>query len=231
MDELPPHVKAYLRSARLTHQPPAGAQERVRERIRFLEHGAVNPDPTVGRVHRGLPVRQLRLLVVASGAAAIMGALVWMQSQRTEPARLPETQHRQIEATPAVPESMQPHVREREVVDAGTDSRPRRPQRNRGPEVRVTDPKRLLVESRILSAASRALLDADLSGARKQLDNYRRRFPDGQLLSERDGLEVLYGCVSGAEGSVARARAYTEQAQGGLLVSRIQSACRLTGSP
>jgi spore coat protein CotH len=95
-----------------------------------------------------------------------------------------------------------------EVADAALDSRPQRAQHSRSAEVGSTDANRLVAELRLLSAASQALQDSELARARKQLDNYHRRFPDGQLRSERDGLEVLYGCLTRAAGSDPAAEAW-----------------------
>lgn len=225
MDELPPRLKAYLRDARLEHAPPPGARERVRERIRFIEHAAANADRALpSQAHRTFPP-QLRMLLLVGGAATLVGATVWLQTRRTEPEPLPQKQA--IESAPSITQSIQRPATVPELTDAAVDARPARSQRSRRSEVGGADADRLVDELRLLSSASQSLQDAELARARKQLDSYRRRFLDGQLRAERDGLEMLCGCLTHAPGSVARARAYAGKVPGGLLVSRIETACQL----
>jgi hypothetical protein len=70
----------------------------VRERIRFIEHGAASAEQVVEpTAHRASPL-QLRMLLVAGSVATILGATVWLQLRRTEP--VPPAQKSQIESAP-----------------------------------------------------------------------------------------------------------------------------------
>jgi hypothetical protein len=82
----------------------------------------------------------------------------------------------------------------------------RRPRRNRA---RNTDGT-LVAELNLLKQASDALVARDFTRADELLELHRTRFANGQLLAERDGLDLVRRCLAGAPDAKARARSYLQ---------------------
>ncbi len=85
----------------------------------------------------------------------------------------------------------------------------------------------LLAELRLIRAATKALADSDADKAYALLEKYDRRFPNGVMRQERDGLAVSVLCNMGREKEARQAeRRFKTQYPQAPLSIRVDESCR-----
>jgi hypothetical protein len=95
------------------------------------------------------------------------------------------------------------------------------------PDKRSTKPeKNLAEEARLLREAETARRGGDIAAATARLDEHRRRFPRGELATERDAARVLVLCDAGRAADARRlAVRFLRRHPRSPLADRVRSAC------
>ena len=201
-----------------------------------LGAGSVAPTATLGAGTK---------LLLALGAASAIGSAALLALQQPEPpasqqtSLAPETLKTQsMAATPAAVEpkavpiaAKAPLVQQlpaaSAVANKAAGTSRKRPHRAKEP-ARPAAPSRELAlaqELALLGRAQEQLRDENYQAALKVAEEHARRYPDGVLSEEREGIETLARCGLGSGRD--RAISFLKRAGGSPLSERIRKACDL----
>lgn len=232
MDELPIKARELLREARLAHEPPLSARERMQQRL-----AAASSSVAPRLVQRdALPsaVETWTRLGLATLLLAILGASRFWLSPEVSPKSQPSETHPvshepllQLEAAPRVVEELAEADSEASRIPSVTSEAqaPRAARRSHRARANDSDDASLVQELNLLKLASDALALRDFARADTLLELHRTRFSNGRLLGERRGLELLRGCLAGAPDARVRAQGYLQAMPHGVLSVRVENAC------
>jgi hypothetical protein len=242
MAELPPDVAEWLEREKLADEPSADDEARV---ARTLAITLGLPDASLSAPQSGAgsgpPATQSAYpaATTTSSVASAKTALITLGVLVSAAAVVIVRQH--VAPHAAAPQPAAPLVSAGPTTPASSDVAPKpsaEPARPAvAPEAVVPTPQppnaapnpRLQRELRLLDSAARALDRDDTFGALRTLERHRRRFPDGLLVEEREGLRVIALCKAGqlAQAQTARAR-FEARAPRSPLRARIAQACDVT---
>jgi TolA-binding protein len=241
MDELPNDLRDIIELARDGYDPPDGAQQRVR-----LALAAAIGAPAAGGALTGgkaalsskAPAAiaakagwltlggKLTAAVVGMVAAAGIGFAVYTSRAPTPAPVAPPV----VAPAPAVaqpPAKAQPQ-REQPRPEAAAPSvqaaqqaepKPSKPRKVAPPADTLTQ------EMALLRAASEALAKGDQADALVKLDTHAKRYPNGSLREERDGLRAIAECTRSQNPSTEAATSFAQHYPSSLLTARVKAAC------
>ncbi|MDB4987096.1 MAG: hypothetical protein JWN04_2274 [Myxococcaceae bacterium] len=249
MTELPNELRALLDLTRDAHDPPdPEARIRVRQAIAaslLLSGGAASTSVYPGaaasntqllsaaskssKVGWALFGSKLSTIAVGTIAAASLSFAAYSftrQPAPTHPSAAPlQQQSAQLAAPPVMPS--EPTAPE-PVAPASAAPSPLPAVPSDGalkPRKTQHSAATLSAEMALLRTASEALAHGDENAALAQLREHGRRFPDGSLREERDGLRAIAECTRDDAPSAASAKRFLRQYPSSLLGARVSKAC------
>jgi hypothetical protein len=244
MDELPPHAKTFLSGVRESHEPPRGAEARVRARLGAAAFGGFGGQGTLrtggASAAPASSIGKAAKVALAGGVIAMLGtAGLLLRGETRKTAAPPLSPSVTVAAlaslseSPPVVEPVAPSDAPAAPAEPSSDSIAPTAVRSlshasgtRRVAAKSGGDNVLRAELNLLSAASDALLVQDLDRAHELLELHRVRYPRGQLREERTGLDVLRRCLAGGPEAGARAQVYLRGAPRGMLTARIEHACK-----
>lgn len=234
-------------SQSLTPQPKASGESRRRRAVWWGLGAAAAGLIVAAGVSR---VSSLRSDPVPAATAALHQTAVQPRTGHGSPAAVPATPqaHPQPQPAPDQVEVVPPAP----VPARGTTAHATQPQRRSTPaapkarmEARHPDAaveaagktkaaktaSRLTQEVELLDTINRALRLGNSATAALAMERYDRKFSDGQLTNEADGLRRIIACHRGHDGAQAAAQRFLSTQTNSLLHTRLRQACELEKNP
>ena len=229
--DMNPAARRVLERAKAAQpRAPEGMRERVRSAVlEAVAHPNSSPGSEAGAARSSVTARWLAkpwfsvtlLMLSGLGLAGVMRV--------TSSAPPPKSTAPDPERLTTGPEQPPPGVPSSEPLAPAAPSQPSLQLSAASPEreTSAAPAPDLRAEMAWLARAEAALRKRDPSTALRELEAQRARFEQGQLRAEREGLELIARCMLGRSVSPALA-SYLASAPDGVLVARVQRACRVT---
>lgn len=224
MNPLPSEARALLKQAR-TEQAAAdlGAKQRVRQAV-GLSLSSENLRGAAGARARlgSLAAKKLATVAVLVGLG---GMGVWEMAARERPMQ-PRSQVAERPSALVEPRGEASPSGLLAPAPAPTRTTPGAARAEAAPALRPKDA--LPSELKLIARAESALRSGDLSQAASALMLHTRRYPNGQLTAEREGLSLIVRCRRGDGHAHEQATSYLRRAPHGVVSDRVASACGVT---
>ncbi len=245
MMDLDPHLQALCDTAIANQELPAERRARIRGGLVARAGAAAFATTMIGGVAQGgaaalastassLTLTKAVLALALLGGAGT-GAVRLASHPGTPHALQPSPMQKAVASMhrETAPESSVEHavdVAPSIDIANGPPAAPLQPrQRQALPPRDETDrasEKPALAKELSLIAKAQAAIDAgDEASARALLQKHASQFPEGQFADEREGMQIVAACQSGAAGAKARAAQFVRQNPRSALVGRIHTAC------